>query len=275
MPELPEVETVRLTLAPAVGATLAAPWTSGARLRTREVPVAALRRLAGERLTALRRIGKYLLLDTSGPDSLLVHLGMSGRLRLQAGADPRPAHTHVEFPLDDGARVLRYSDPRRFGQVDVVRRGDERAHASLAGLGPDPLVDGIDPGWLRDRARGKQVTLKALLLDQAVLAGPGNIYVSEALWRAGLRPTRRARTLTAAGAQALARAMTEVLVEALDKGGTSLRDFVDADGAAGENAEYLQVYGRDGTPCPRCRAEIRRVVLQGRATFYCPRCQPA
>jgi formamidopyrimidine-DNA glycosylase len=274
MPELPEVETVRRTLAPALGATITALWTSAYKLRTKAIPRRALGQVVGARVVALRRIGKYLLVDTSTPHTLLVHLGMSGRFRLQPAAEPRPAHTHVEFALGDG-RVLRYSDPRRFGQVDVVDFGTERDHPALAKLGPDPLVDGVDPVALHARSRGKAATLKAFLLDQTVLAGPGNIYVSEALWRARLRPTRRARTLTAATAKTLAEAMRDVLLEALDKGGTSLRDFVDADGAAGENAEYLQVYGRDGTPCPRCQAQIRRTILQGRATYYCPSCQPA
>jgi formamidopyrimidine-DNA glycosylase len=278
MPELPEVETVRRTLEPALGATIAAVWTSQLKLRQKAIPRRALTGLVGGRISGLRRIGKYLLIDTAGEaadgSTLLVHLGMSGRFRLQLGASDRPAHTHVELTLDDGARVLRFSDPRRFGQIDVVTPGREREHPSLAKLGPDPLVDGVDPIALLARARGKAATLKAFLLDQTVLAGPGNIYVSEALWLARLRPTRRAATLTATTATTLAAAVREVLVSALANGGTSLRDFVDADGAEGENAEYLQVYGRDGEPCPRCAAKIRRTVLQGRATYHCPRCQP-
>lgn len=272
MPELPEVETVRRTLTPAIGARIAAVWDSGKGLHMqRKPPRAALRALVGGQLTAIRRIGKYLLIDTDGPRSLLVHLGMTGRLRLHAKADPRAPHTHVV--LDLGARELRFSDPRRFGQIDVVTRATERAHPALALLGPDPLTDGVDPVALHARARAKKAMLKAFLLDQRVLAGVGNIYASEALWRARLRPTTRAHRLTAAGANRLAEAVGEVLAHALENGGTSLRDFVDADGAEGENADYLWVYGRTGEPCPRCQTPIRRTVLQGRATFFCPTCQ--
>lgn len=257
---------------PAIGARIAAVWDSGKGLHMqRKPPRAALRGLVGGQLTAIRRIGKYLLIDTDGPRSLLVHLGMTGRLRLHAKADPRARHTHVV--LDLGARELRFSDPRRFGQIDVVTRATERAHPALALLGPDPLTDGVDPVALHARARATKAMLKAFLLDQRVLAGVGNIYASEALWRARLRPTTRAHRLTAAGANRLAEAVGEVLAHALENGGTSLRDFVDADGAEGENADYLWVYGRTGEPCPRCQTPIRRTVLQGRATFFCPTCQ--
>jgi formamidopyrimidine-DNA glycosylase len=196
---------------------------------------------------------------------------MTGRLRIQKKSDERAPHTHVV--LDLGARELRFSDPRRFGQIDVVRRATERAHPALAVLGPDPLTDGIDPVALHARARGKKATLKAFVLDQSVLAGVGNIYASEALWRAQLRPTTRAHRLTAQSAARLADAIREVLEHALTNGGTSLRDFVDADGREGDNAEYLWVYNRAGQPCPRCKTEIKRSVLQGRATYYCPTCQ--
>ncbi len=274
MPELPEVETVRLTLAPALGARIVAVTHSGKPLRlNRPVPIAAIRAaLLGRQLTAMRRLGKYLLVDVDGPHSLLVHLGMSGRFRIFAAGADVPTHTHLTAQLDDG-RELRFTDPRRFGQLDVVTRGDERAHPSLQVLGPDPLVDGIDGPYLLERARGRAVTLKSLLLDQAVIAGVGNIYASEALWRAKIRPTRRARKLTAADAKVLARAVREVLEHALRRGGTSLRDFVDADGREGQNAHYLRVYDREGTACPRCRTSIIRKVIQGRATYFCPTCQ--
>lgn len=274
MPELPEVETVRRTLAPAVGAKISSVWDSGQGLHMgRKPPRKKLRALAGARIAGVRRIGKYLLVDTDGPSSLLVHLGMTGRLRLHRRGDPRARHTHVVLGL--GARELRFSDPRRFGQVDVLARARERAHPALAVLGPDPLTEGIDPVALHAIARRKRSTLKSFLLDQGVLAGVGNIYASEALWRAGLRPTTRAFRLTAERTRRLASAITEVLHDALTKGGTSLRDFVDADGAEGGNAEYLQVYDREGEPCFRCQTPIRRSVHQGRATYYCPTCQTA
>jgi formamidopyrimidine-DNA glycosylase len=276
MPELPEVETVRLTLRPAVGATIQHVWTSGQPLRlNRPIPAAALRRaLSGRSIVELRRFGKYLLIDTDGPRSLLVHLGMTGRLRVHRAGDERAPHTHVVLQLADG-RQLRYSDPRRFGQVDLVRRGAEKEHPSLAVLGLDPLTEKLDGGYLLGRAKKRSASLKAFLMDQGVVAGVGNIYASEALWRAKLRPTSRLDRFTAERANALARGIRDSLRHALAKGGTSLRDFVDADGEYGDNADYLLVYGRAGDPCKRCKTPIRRTVQQGRATYYCPTCQIA
>jgi formamidopyrimidine-DNA glycosylase len=272
VPELPEVETVRRTLKPAIGARIEGVWDSGKGLHMhRKPPRAALKKLVGTTIMAIRRIGKYLLLDTDGERSLLVHLGMTGRLRLHRRGDPRAAHTHLVIDLGD--RELRFSDPRRFGQIDLVTRASERAHPALAVLGPDPLTEGIDPVAFHARSRRKKAMLKAFILDQSVIAGVGNIYASEALWRAKLRPTTRAHRLTVASAKRLATAIDEVLRHALGNGGTSLRDFVDADGAEGENREYLWVYDREGKPCPRCKTPIRRSVLQGRATYYCPTCQ--
>jgi formamidopyrimidine-DNA glycosylase len=272
MPELPEVETVRRTLAPAVGAKIVDVWDSGKGLHMhRKPPRKKLRGLVGAKITAMRRHGKYLLVDTDRPQTLLVHLGMTGRFLITKHEAPRAKHTHLVLGL--GARDLRFVDARRFGQIDVLERDDERSHPALAILGPDPLVHGIDAAAFAARAKGKKATLKAFVLDQSVIAGVGNIYASEALWRAGLRPTMRAHRLTATSALRLVDAIREVLAHALDKGGTSLRDFVDADGAAGENADYLWVYGRAGEPCLRCKAAIRRSVQQGRATYYCPTCQ--
>lgn len=272
MPELPEVETVRRTLTPAIGARIASVWDSGKGLHmARTPPRAALKKLVGSKITAVRRIGKYLLIDTDGERSLLVHLGMTGRLRINRAGDPRANHTHVVLGLGD--RELRFSDPRRFGQIDVVTRAKEREHPALSVLGPDALTDGVDPVAFHARSRGKKAMLKAFVLDQSVLAGVGNIYASEALWRAKLRPTTRAHKLTVESANRLALAISEVIANALENGGTSLRDFVDADGAEGENADYLWVYDRAGEPCLRCKTVIRRSVLQGRATFYCPTCQ--
>ncbi len=267
MPELPEVETVRRTLAPIVGARITGAWTSGKGLHmNRRPPRARLRALAGATITGLRRHGKYLLVDTDGPSSILFHLGMTGRLRIHARRDPRARHTHVIVQL--GRRELRFTDPRRFGLCDVVARD----HV-LVDLGPDPLVHGIDATALHDAARGRTVTLKAFVLDQSVIAGVGNIYASEALWRARLRPSLRAKRLTATAAKRLGAAVGGVLADALANNGTTLRDFVDADGERGDNSEYLDVYGRAGEPCPRCKTTIRRAVHQGRATYYCPTCQ--
>ena len=272
MPELPEVETVRRTLVPALGATITGVWTSGKGLHMgRKPPRAKLRRLIGQTITALRRRGKYLLVDTDAGDILMVHLGMSGRFRLQAAAEPRAAHTHVVLAL--GARELRFSDPRRFGQIDVITRGAEREHAGLGTLGPDPIEETLTGAHLAARARGKTTSLKAFVLDQAVVAGVGNIYASEALWVAQLHPQTQAKKLVAARADTLAAAIIEVLRHALDHGGTTLRDFLAADGAEGDHYDYLSVYGRDGEPCRRCTRPIKRSVVHGRATFFCPTCQ--
>jgi formamidopyrimidine-DNA glycosylase len=198
---------------------------------------------------------------------------MTGRLCLHGKREPRAAHTHLV--LDLGTRELRFADARRFGQIDVLVRAREREHPALAELGPDALVHGVDPAALLERARGRRrTTLKAFLLDQRVIAGVGNIYASEALWRAGLRPTTRTHRLTGARAARLAEAIREVIANALENGGTTLSDFVAADGAEGDNADYLWVYDREGQPCPRCKSLIRRSVLQGRATYFCPTCQP-
>jgi formamidopyrimidine-DNA glycosylase len=278
VPELPEVETVRRILQPAIGRRITAVWTSGLPLRLGQpVDRAGLRRAAaGATIAAVRRLGKYLLLDLAGRDKLvLVHLGMSGRLRLVPRATPRAPHTHVIFQLA-GPHELRFSDPRRFGMVALAPAGPrEREHPSLAVLGRDPLLERGTGAFLHAAARRSRQTMKAILLDQGILAGVGNIYASEALWLAGVPPGLRGVKLARPRADALARAVGAVLRHALRRGGTSLRDFVDADGVAGENADYLRVYDRAGARCPRrgCTGRIRRTVLQGRATFHCPRCQ--
>jgi len=290
MPELPEVETVRRTLTPAIGARIEGVWDSGKPLHMqRKPPRAKLRALVGATITGVRRHGKYLLVDVDHPadtvarprgrssagaerpQALLVHLGMTGRFCIVAKGVPRAPHTHLV--LDLGTRELRFTDARRFGQLDVVERAKERAHPALAVLGPDALVDGVDADALVAAARRRKTPLKAFILDQSVIAGVGNIYASEALWRAKLRPTKRAHKLTAANAKRLAAAIKETLENALENGGTTLSDFVNANGAEGENAEYLWVYDRAGEPCPRCKTPIKRAVHQGRATYYCPTCQ--
>ncbi|HWM87478.1 MAG TPA: bifunctional DNA-formamidopyrimidine glycosylase/DNA-(apurinic or apyrimidinic site) lyase [Kofleriaceae bacterium] len=278
MPELPEVETVRRTLEPAVGRRVLGVWTSGLPLRmSRPVDRIGLERAAvGAVLGAVRRHGKYLMLEFEDRGELvLVHLGMSGRLRLVQLREPEVPHTHVVFALD-GARQIRFSDPRRFGFVDVAPSGARmREHPALAGLGRDPLLERVGGSFLHEALRRSRQVVKTILLDQRILAGVGNIYACEALWLARIAPTVRGHKLSRAQSDELMRAVRAVLRRALTRGGTSLRDFVDADGIEGENAEYLRVYGREGEPCLRrgCGGTIRRVVIQGRSTFYCPRCQ--
>lgn len=284
MPELPEVETVRRTLAPAIGMRVTSVWCSGLPLRLgAEVELRALRHATvGERIVAVRRRGKYLLVDFcgAGGDSVLVHLGMSGRFKLAGAAEPKAPHTHVVFRLvGAGARrrrcELRFSDPRRFGLIAVVPGGRLEQHPALAALGVDPLEDELTGELLYQRLHASKRSLKTALLDQRMVAGVGNIYASEALFRAGIRPTLPGRRLSRRRAEELARAIVSVMHHALDHGGTSLRDFVDADGARGEHADYLWVYGREGEACLRrgCSGRILRRVQQGRATFHCPRCQ--
>ncbi len=278
MPELPEVETVRRTLQPAIGHRVTGVWTSGLPLRLRRpIDRAGLERAAlGAPITGVRRHGKYLLFDFAGRDELvLVHLGMSGRLRLVPASAPRAPHTHVVLALD-GPSEIRFSDPRRFGMVDVAPGGSrEREHPALAVLGRDPLHQSVTGAFLHQATRRTRQTLKSVLMDQGIVAGVGNIYASEALWLARLSPTLRGVQLDRRGADALARAISTVLRHALRHGGTTLSDFVDADGVAGENADYLRVYDRAGQRCARrgCPGRIRRTVIQGRATFHCPRCQ--
>jgi formamidopyrimidine-DNA glycosylase len=259
-------------MAPVVGAKILGVWDSAKGLHMRRKPPRAkLKKLVGATITEVRRHGKYLLVDTDGPLTLLIHLGMTGRVLIQAKSTPRPSHTHVV--LDLGSRELRFADARRFGQIDVLERTKERAHSALADLGPDPIVHGIDVDAFAARAKGKKATLKAFLLDQTVLAGVGNIYASEALWRAQLKPTTRAHRLNAQSAARLAAAIDETLRNALDNGGTTFSDFIAADGAEGYNEEYLWVYGRAGEPCLRCKTLIKRAVHQGRVTYFCPTCQ--
>ena len=272
MPELPEVETVVRTLRPRLlGATIAAVWTSDKGLRlARPVDRAALARLsAAARIAAVRRKGKYILIDLEGGQGgLLIHLGMSGRLRLQAASEPRAPHTHVVWSLAGGGE-LRFVDPRRFGWVAASRNVD--ALPELAGLGPDALGE-MDLPRLRALLAASRAPLKSFLLDQKRIAGLGNIYVCEALFRSRLHPRTPARR-AAGRAAALLRAIRATLKVALANRGTSLRDFVDSDGRSGENAAALLVYGREREPCRACGAPVRRSRDSGRSTFYCPSCQ--
>ncbi len=272
MPELPEVETIVRTLRPRLlGATIAAVWTSGKGLRlARLIDRAALARLTvAARITAVRRRGKYILIDLDREEAgILIHLGMSGRLRLQAGSEPRTPHTHVVWSLASGDE-LRFVDPRRFGWVASSR--DVDALPEVAGLGPDALAE-LDVSRLRALLAASRAPLKSFLLDQKRIAGLGNIYVCEALFRARLPPRTPARR-AAGRAAALLRAIQAALRVALANRGTSLRDFVDAEGRSGDNEAALLVYGRAGQPCRVCGASVRRSVDSGRSTFHCPRCQ--
>jgi formamidopyrimidine-DNA glycosylase len=271
MPELPEVETIVRGLTPSLtGRRVTAVWGSGLPLRlARPVNTDRLRKISvGARVAAVSRRGKYVLLNMDRGGGVLIHLGMSGRLRLQGKQEGRAAHTHIIFSLS-GGEELRFVDPRRFGWVDAADPLEQLPE--LAGLGPDPLSE-LDAVDLQARMRGVRAPLKAFLLDQKRIAGLGNIYVCEALFRAGLHPG-----LPAGRAKGRAVPLLAAIRAALNAGianrGTSLRDYVDLDGAPGDNQTALLVYGREGQPCPECATLIRRRVDSARSTFFCARCQ--
>lgn len=292
MPELPEVETVRRGLLPHLEqATLKRIETRRRDLRFPFPPDFA-RRLEGQRVAKLERRAKYLLAELSSGDVLLMHLGMTGRFTVVEGGNGNllgayvydtgadPAHDHVIFHLKSGRQIV-YNDPRRFGFMVIVAAGEREAHPLLRHLGVEPLSGDLTAAYLARRAAGKKVNLKAFLMDQRIVAGLGNIYASEALWRARLKPDRLARTLAAkSGAPtersaALAEAIKSVLQDAIRAGGSTLRDYRSADGSSGAFQESFAVYDRDGDACVRrgCGGIVRRKVHSGRATFYCPVCQ--
>lgn len=295
MPELPEVETVRRGLEPAmVGRRILAVLCRRPDLRF-PLPDRFAERLAGRRVESLDRRAKYLIVRTDGPEAAIMHLGMSGSFRVEtvgagnpgdtpgAFAIPRSkdaAHDHVVFDLEGGGRVV-YNDPRRFGFMALAEAARLDEHPHLARLGIEPTGNMLSGTWLARAFAGRAAPLKAALLDQSVIAGLGNIYVCEALWRAGLSPLRAAGTLARADggptahAERLATAIRDVIAEAIVAGGSSLRDYVQADGSLGYFQHRFAVYDREGEPCPKpgCRGIVARTVQSGRSTFFCPVCQ--
>jgi len=276
MPELPEVETVRGGLERVLrGRQVTSVELFRADLRW-PIPAGPMRRLVGRRLRDVARRSKYLLLRFAGrdPATLLVHLGMTGRLFVadvrRRAHPPRLPHEH--WRLGFGGRLLRYVDARRFGMLDVVD-GREADHRLLCRLGPEPFDAAFDGAALHARTRSRRTPIKSFLMDARNVVGVGNIYAAEALFRAGVRPTRTARRLDRRACDALAAAVRSTLAEAVRAGGTTIRDYVGVDEDAGRFQQRLAVYGRAGEPCRTCAATIRRVLLAGRATFYCPRCQ--
>lgn len=282
MPELPEVETVRRGLVPAMeGAVIASAQVNRPDLRW-PFPENMAARLTGQRVTALRRRSKYILADLSGGESLLIHLGMSGRMTVSGDPlgqfhhnHPTPQkHDHVVFDMDNGARIT-FNDPRRFGAMDLMDTAAADTHPLLAKLGPEPLGNAFDESYLADALKPRNTPIKSALLDQRIVAGLGNIYVCEALYRAGLSPKRRARNISRARAAALVPIIRDVLRDAISAGGSSLRDFRQADGELGYFQHSFDVYDREGQPCrtPGCTNTIHRIVQSGRSSFYCPSCQ--
>lgn len=274
MPELPEVETVVRSLRPRLlGATIADVRATVSALRL-PVDLPGLRAACcGHTITAIRRRAKYILVDLGQGPTLVLHLGMTGAFRILDRTVPESPHERVVWDLADG-RTWRFVDPRRFGSVQIVASGALGA-AALSGLGIEPLDSGFGSDVLHRASRNRSRPIKNLIMDQAILAGVGNIYASEALFRAGIRPQRSSRSLSRMACARLAAAIREVLTEAIAAGGTTIDDYRDVDGSEGHFGVRLNVYGRTDGACPRCgpTAHVRRIVQSGRSSFYCPRCQ--
>lgn len=274
MPELPEVETTARDLRQRI---------VGLRVRQvggvdwpRMVPNASEAELqavlAGLQVTSIDRKGKYVLIEFEQDRWLSIHRKMSGNLLLRTADVAREAHTHLEIDFDNGT-VLRFVDPRKFGRVNLFRSREELGDFLAERLGPDSLVD-LDERLLAAKIRGRRGRIKSLLLNQAFLAGIGNLYADEALWEARIHPARAADSLSKAEVRRLARAIKQVLVLGIERRGTSFSaSYRDADGAPGENQEFLNVYGRAGQPCPRCGTPISRIVQAGRSSYFCPKDQ--
>lgn len=271
MPELPEVETTRRGIAPHLeGDTLVSIEVRQPRLRW-PVPPDLSPRLAGRRLQSVARRAKYLLLQWEGGGTLLIHLGMSGSLRIVAADTPAEPHDHIDWRFGNG-HCLRLRDPRRFGAV-LWCDGDPHAHPLLRDLGPEPLADAFDGDHLHRLAQGRRMAVKPFLMDNRIVVGVGNIYATEALFRAGIDPARAAGRISLARYRRLAEAVRAVLSEAIAAGGTTLRDFVSGEGRPGYFRQSLQVYGRTGQPCPVCATPLRAKRLGQRTSTWCPHCQ--
>jgi formamidopyrimidine-DNA glycosylase len=269
MPELPEVETTRRGLAPWLeGRRIAAVTLRRPDLRW-PIPEEITRLLPGQPVLGLRRRAKYLLLDTQ-PGSALLHLGMSGQLRMVAPTMPVGRHDHVDLVLDSG-QVLRFTDPRRFGCLLWQPQGE--LHELLRGLGPEPLSSGFTAEQLFARSRTRSASIKTFLMDQATVVGVGNIYAAEALFQAGIRPGRAAGQVSLGRYARLVEAVQQVLAQAIEAGGTTLKDFIHPDGQPGYFQQSLFVYGRAGQPCFTCGRPLKSNRLGQRATVWCGRCQ--
>lgn len=282
MPELPEVETVRRGLVPAMeGRVILSAEVRRADLRF-AFPPGMAERLRAARVITLRRRSKYILADLSTGETLLVHLGMSGRMLISGHMPgvfhhPHPApakHDHVILDMDSGARIT-FNDARRFGAMDLMATALAEDHRLLRDLGPEPLGNHFDEDYLIARLRGRMMPIKAALLDQSIVAGLGNIYVSEALHRARIDPRRKAGQIAARRVASLVPVIRAVLAEAIEAGGSSLRDYRQTDGELGYFQHSFGVYDRAGQPCPTpgCTGTVTRIVQSGRSSFFCPVCQ--
>ena len=269
MPELPEVETTRRGIEPwLTGEVIEAVTVRDRRLRW-PVPAGLEQRLEGLTIRRLRRRAKYILIDVEGGSAML-HLGMSGSVRIIDPDEPPGKHDHVDIRLTSG-RAMRFRDPRRFGSL--LWADDPSAHPLIRNLGPEPLGDQFDGDSLWEAARGRKIAVKPFIMTPAVVVGVGNIYASESLFAAGIHPKRAAGRVSRERYGRLAAAIRSVLERAIEAGGTTLRDFHGGDGEPGYFKQELDVYGRDGHECRRCSGKVRSVVLGQRSTFYCPDCQ--
>lgn len=276
MPELPEVESLRSLLDSSVAGRIIVGGQIGKKPLRRRVTRDFIADIKDHRIERVARRAKYLLIELSGGLVIVAHLGMSGSITHRDGNAGSfgldSAHDHAEFVLDDGTRLV-FNDPRRFGILRLIDRASLPVLTELSGLGPEPLSGEFDANYLAGKARGRKVAIKNLLMDQRIVAGIGNIYASEILFRAGVRPTRRAARVTRAEIERIATAVAQVLGEAIGDRGTTFRNYLDSHGEPGRFAAKLLVYGREGEPCTGCSAPIRRVIVGQRASFYCPKCQ--
>lgn len=269
MPELPEVETTRRGIEPHIlGKRITQLVLRRPDLRW-PIPDTLAAAIQGEVVQGVRRRAKYLLLDFA-PGSALLHLGMSGSLRVLPADVPVRAHDHVDFLLED-QHVVRFNDPRRFGALLWQPAGT--THTLLADLGPEPLSEAFNGAWLYARSRGRKAGVKTFLMDQANVVGVGNIYAAEALFAAGISPLRAAGAISRARYERLAEEVKRILAAAILRGGTTLRDFISPDGSAGYFAQELSVYGREGETCLRCGTPLRHARIGQRASVWCPNCQ--
>ncbi|MBI3823113.1 MAG: bifunctional DNA-formamidopyrimidine glycosylase/DNA-(apurinic or apyrimidinic site) lyase [Planctomycetes bacterium] len=270
MPELPEVETVVRDLRPHLVGRSFAKITAGRKALRRPWSRAWEGQLLGQRVDSIQRRGKWIMIDLGKP-WLLVHLGMTGQFTVTSAQMPRETHTHLVFTLDD-ANELRFRDIRRFGSVTCYpSRATLDDVFAENGLGPEPFD--LDADYWRASLRATQRNLKAILLDQTIVAGVGNIYADESLFEASLHPTLIGRALTAKQAETLQHAIVEVLTRAIDRRGSSIRDYIGGSGLKGQMQDEFRVYGRTGAPCLRCRTSIAKITLAGRSTHFCPKCQ--
>jgi len=270
VPELPEVETTRRGIRRALRGRLIEEFVLKDRRLRWPVDRKLTRILPGQRVRDVRRRAKYLLIDLDR-GTLIAHLGMSGSLRVVPPDAPWLPHDHYELRLE-GGRCLRFNDPRRFGSLHWTT-GDPLEYPLLADLGPDPLGREFDGDYLAGRAKGRKVAIKQFLMDQCVVVGVGNIYASEALFHAGIDPRRAAGKVSRERLGRLAQAVKKVLAASIRQGGTTLRDYVNAEGTPGYFRQKLYVYERDGQPCRRCGTPIRKLAQGQRSTYYCPACQ--